>query len=98
MLLQLNNAKARGDKKVYIDVDLDGKIDKVEVDEAIEAVQSQIDNTGRAVDIAVNLKNRGGGFGRRKENTSRPKEQTKTGTPPKRKRIYCAKPRTPGLP
>lgn len=56
MLVQLNNAKARGDKKVYIDVDLDGKIDKVKVDEAIDAVQGQIDNTGRAVDIAVNLK------------------------------------------
>lgn len=59
MLLQLNNAKARGDKKVYIDVDLDGKIDKVKVDEAIEAVQGQIDNTGRAVEIAVNLKTEG---------------------------------------
>lgn len=59
MLAQLNNAKARGDKKVYIDVDLDGKIDKVKVDEAIEAVQGQIDNTGRAVDIAVNLKTEG---------------------------------------
>lgn len=59
MLVQLNNAKARGDKKVYIDVDLDGKIDKVKVDKAIEAVQGQIDNTGRAVDIAVNLKTEG---------------------------------------
>lgn len=59
MLVQLNNAKAHGDKKVYIDVDLDGKIDKVKVDEAIEAVQGQIDNTGRAVDIAVNLKTEG---------------------------------------
>lgn len=59
MLVQLNNAKARGDKKVYIDVDLDGKIDKVKVDEAIEAVQGQIDNTGRAVDIAVKLKTEG---------------------------------------
>lgn len=59
MLLQLNNAKARGDEKVYIDVDLDGKIDEVKVDEAIEAVQGQIDNTGRAVDIAVNLKTEG---------------------------------------
>lgn len=59
MLVQLNSAKARGDKKVYIDVDLDGKIDKVKVDEAIEAVQGQIDNTGRAVDIAVNLKTEG---------------------------------------
>lgn len=55
MLVQLNNAKARGDKKVYIDVDLDGKIDKVKVDDAIEAIQGQIDNTGKSVDIAVNL-------------------------------------------
>ena len=30
-----------------------------QVDEAIEAVQGQIDNTGRAVDIAVNLKTEG---------------------------------------
>lgn len=59
MLVQLNNAKARGDKKVYIDVDLDGKIDKVKVDEAIDAVQGQIDNIGRSVDIAVNLKTEG---------------------------------------
>ncbi|MFR8207472.1 MAG: hypothetical protein ACLU99_15060 [Alphaproteobacteria bacterium] len=97
MLLQLNNAKARGDKKVYIDVDLDGKIDKVKVDEAIEAVQGQIDNTGRAVDIAVNLKTEGR-IWTPKGKYKPPKEQTKTGTPPKRKRIYCAKPRTPGLP
>ena len=59
MLVQLNNAKASGDKEVYIDVDLDGKIDEVKVDEAIDAVQGQIDNTGRAVDIAVNLKTEG---------------------------------------
>lgn len=59
MLVQLNNAKARGDKKVYIDVDLDGKIDKVKIDEAIDAVQGLIDNTRRAVDIAVNLKTEG---------------------------------------
>lgn len=59
MLLRVNQAKARGDKKIYIDVDLDGKIDKVKVDDAIDAIQGQIDNTGRAVDIAVNLKTEG---------------------------------------
>lgn len=59
MLVQLNNAKARGDKKVYIDVDLDGKIDKVKVDEAIEAVQGQIDNTGRRLTLPLIWKQRG---------------------------------------
>ena len=59
MLVQLNNAKARGDKKVYIDVDLDGKIDKVKVDEAIDAIQGQIDNYGRKVQIAVDLNTEG---------------------------------------
>lgn len=59
MLLRVNQAKARGNKKIYIDVDLDGKIDKVKVDDAIDAIQGQIDNTGRAVDIAVNLKTEG---------------------------------------
>lgn len=55
MLVQVNNAKAKGDKTIKIDVDLDGKIDKVKVDDAIEAIQGQIDNTGKSVDIAVNL-------------------------------------------
>lgn len=56
---QVNTAKARGDSKIRIDVDLDGKIDKVKVDDAIDAIQGQIDNVGRAVDIAVNLKTEG---------------------------------------
>lgn len=55
MLVQVNNAKAQGNKTIKIDVDLDGKIDKVKVDDAIEAIQGQIDNTGKSVDIAVNL-------------------------------------------
>lgn len=55
MLVQVNNAKAQEDKTIKIDVDLDGKIDKVKVDDAIEAIQGQIDNTGKSVDIAVNL-------------------------------------------
>lgn len=55
MLVQVNNAKVQGDKTIKIDVDLDGKIDKVKVDDAIEAIQGQIDNTGKSVDIAVNL-------------------------------------------
>ena len=59
MLFLVNQAKARGDKKVLVDVDLDGKLDKVKVDDAIDAIQGQIENYGRAVDIAVNLKTEG---------------------------------------
>lgn len=59
MLLQVNNAKARGDSKIKIDVDLDGKIDKVKVDDAINAIQGQIENYGRAVQIAVDLNTEG---------------------------------------
>jgi hypothetical protein len=58
-LLLVNQAKARGDKKILIDVDLDGKLDKVKVDDAIDAIQGQIDNTGRAVQIAVDLNTEG---------------------------------------
>jgi hypothetical protein len=59
MLFLVNQAKARGDKKVLVDVDLNGKLDKVKVDDAIDAIQGQIENYGRAVDIAVNLKTEG---------------------------------------
>jgi hypothetical protein len=58
-LFLVNQAKARGDKKILIDVDLDGKLDKVKVDDAIDAIQGQIDNTGRMVEIAVGLKTEG---------------------------------------
>ena len=59
MLLQVNNAKARGDSKIRIDVDMDGKIDKVKVDDAIDAIQGQIENYGRKVQIAVDLNTEG---------------------------------------
>lgn len=58
-LFLVNQAKARGDKKILIDVDLDGKLDKVKVDDAIDAIQGQIDNTGRMVEIAVGLNTEG---------------------------------------
>lgn len=58
-LFLVNQAKARGDKKILIDVDLDGKLDKVKVDDAIDAIQGQIENTGRKVQIAVDLNTEG---------------------------------------
>lgn len=59
MLLKVNQAKAKGDSKIKIDVDLDGKVDKVKVDDAIDAIQGQIENYGRKVQIAVDLNTEG---------------------------------------
>lgn len=42
-------------KKVRVDVDLDGKIDKVKAEDAIDAIQGQIDNLERKVQIGVEL-------------------------------------------
>ena len=55
-LYQLQQAQAKGVGKVKVDVDLDGKMERVKVDDAIEAIQGQIDNLGRKVKIAVDLK------------------------------------------
>ena len=46
-------------KTTYIDVDLDGKIEKVKVDKAIENVQGQIDKLGHDVELGVNLETKG---------------------------------------
>lgn len=55
-LINLNELKAQGDKKVVFDADLDGNIETYKVDDAINIAQAKIDNYGRKVDIAVNLK------------------------------------------
>lgn len=52
MLDKVNLAEG---KKIKIDVDLDGKIDKVKVDDAVDAIQGQIDNLERKVQIGVEL-------------------------------------------
>jgi hypothetical protein len=59
LLYQLQAAQAAGRNKIRVDVDLDGEIEKVKIDDAIEAVQGQIDNYGRSVQIAVDLKTEG---------------------------------------
>ena len=58
-LYQLQAAQAAGKNKLRVDVDLDGKVENTKIDKAIEAVQGQIDNYGRAVQIAVDLKTEG---------------------------------------
>jgi len=57
VLAKLNIEKAKGEDKIKIDLDLDGKIDKVKIDEAITAVQGSIDNLGRKVTVALDIKN-----------------------------------------
>lgn len=56
-LTRLQNEKANGSKKVLIDLELNGNVSKQKIDDAINAVQGKIDNLGKSVDIAVNLKN-----------------------------------------
>lgn len=56
LLQELNAEKAKGeDVKMLIDMDFDGNLDLVKIDDAIEAVQGKIDNLGRSVQIAVDL-------------------------------------------
>lgn len=52
-LRKLEKDKADGKGKVRIEID--GKTSKVKVDEAIDAIQGQIDNLGRTVQIATEL-------------------------------------------
>ena len=58
-LLQLQQAQAAGKNRLRVDVDLDGKVENTKIEKAIEAVQGQIDNLGRSVQIAVDLKTEG---------------------------------------
>lgn len=59
VLWSLRSAQAAGRNTILIDVDLDGKIDEVKVNKAIEAVQGQVDYLGRAVQIGVDLQTEG---------------------------------------
>lgn len=84
-LLNLNDSKSRGQDTIYIDVNLDGRVEKVEIDEAIEAIQGQIDNVGRAVEIAVNLRTEGADLdaeiktqAAQRQNEAREAERTET--------------------
>ena len=58
-LLELQQAQAAGKNRLRVDVDLDGKVENTKISKAIEAVQGQIDNYGRSVQIAVDLQTEG---------------------------------------
>lgn len=56
MIRDLRLAEARGDQSIALDIDLNGKAEKVDVKEAIDIVQQNVDNTNRAIEIAIKLK------------------------------------------
>lgn len=51
----LNKRKIAGEDKIYFDINMDGLLDTVKIDEAIDAVQGKIDNLGRSINLAVDL-------------------------------------------
>lgn len=54
-LLMLQNAQAAGKNHLIVDVDMDGTLENVKIDKAINDIQGQIDNYGRKVQIGVDL-------------------------------------------
>ena len=58
-LLALREAQAAGKNRLKIDIDLDGEVDNVKIDKAIDVVQAQVDNYGKQVEIGVGLKEEG---------------------------------------
>lgn len=49
-------AEARGDDKITLDIDLNGKAEKVDVKKAIDVIQGNIDNLNRSIEIGIKLK------------------------------------------
>lgn len=56
VMTKLRDAQARGKDKLTLDVDLNGKVEKVKVEDAINSVQGAIDNLGKQVSVAVGIK------------------------------------------
>lgn len=58
-LYDLQKAQAAGKNRLYVDVDMDGRIERVKISKAIDAIQGQIDNYGRSVEISTKLRTEG---------------------------------------
>lgn len=56
MVRDLRLAEARGDNSIELDIDLNGKAEKVNVAEALETVQKNVDGLNRKIELAVRLK------------------------------------------
>lgn len=55
LIVTLNKRKLEGEDTILFDANFDGLLDKVKIDEAIDAVQGKVDNLGRSINIAVEL-------------------------------------------
>lgn len=56
MIRDLKLAEARGDGSIELDIDLNGKAEKVDVKEAYDIVQAKADNLNRQIELAVKIK------------------------------------------
>lgn len=55
-LAKAKNAKAQDEKKVEVDLQLNGKISRQKVDKAIEALQSLVDNTKKKIEVGMKVR------------------------------------------
>lgn len=58
-LYEIQQAQAQGKNYVMVDVDLDGTLERTKIDKAITAIQGQIDNYGRQVEIGMTIRQEG---------------------------------------
>jgi len=56
MIRDLKLAEARGDGSIELDIDLNGKAERVDVKEAYDIVQAKADNLNRQIELAVKIK------------------------------------------
>lgn len=56
MIRDLKLAEARGDSSIELDIDLNGKAEGVDVKEALDLVQKNVDQLGKQIEIGVRLK------------------------------------------
>lgn len=56
MLYSIKMAQARGDSKMLVDIDLNGRAKTVKVEEALDIVQGRVDMLNRKIEIGVSLK------------------------------------------
>lgn len=54
-LNKLQSAKASGEKKIKVDLELNGNVIKEKIDDAITAIQGKVDNFGKLVEIGTKL-------------------------------------------
>lgn len=92
----VETAKAKGKKRVKVDIELNGDLDKMKIDDALEILQGKIDQTQSKIEVAVKTKDESASLDaerkaqleqRKKEDYERYKNLSRTQTEIKRKEI-----------